>query len=129
MLERDINHMPTRINFTRPLAMLAAVVMATILRGDEIPAQSELKALSVFTDAVDAYIYGYPLMMMGIIERVATPVPGTIPNAGRAPLNQFTKSTALPDGTYKDIVLPSTTTLYASAFLNLTAEPVVRLLD
>lgn len=117
--------MPKRMNVTVPLAVVAAISMATILRGDEILAQSELTALSAFTDAVDAYIYGYPLMMMGITERVATTIPGTKPNAGRAPLNQFTKSTALPDGAYKDVVLPSTTTLYASAFLNLTAEPVI----
>ena len=117
--------MPKRINVTRPLAVLAAIAMATILRGDQIPAQSELTALSAFTDAIDAYIYGYPLMMIGLTGRVATTTPGAILNAGRAPLNQFTKSTVLPDGTYKDVVLPSTTTLYASAFLNLTAEPVI----
>jgi hypothetical protein len=117
--------MPKRMNVTGPLALLAAIAMATTLRGDQIPLQSDLTTLSAFTDAVDAYIYGYPLMMLGITERVATTVPGTKPNAGRAPLNQFTKSTLLPDGTYKDVVLPSTTTLYASAFLNLTAEPVI----
>jgi hypothetical protein len=117
--------MRKRINVTGTIAVLAAITMAASLRADEILAQSELTALSAFTDAIDAYIYGYPLMMIGITERLATTTPGTQLNAGRAPLNQFTKSTQLPDGTYKDVVLPSTTTLYASAFLNLTAEPVI----
>jgi hypothetical protein len=117
--------MPKRTTVIPTLTALAAIGMATILRSDQVPAQSELTNLPVFTDAVDAYIYGYPLMMIGLTERVSTTTPKAELNAGRAPLNQFTKSTVLPNGSYKDVVLPSTTTLYASAFLNLTAEPVI----
>jgi hypothetical protein len=37
----------------------------------------------------------------------------------------FGKESRLPDYTFTAVVLPSTTTLYASAFLNLQAEPIV----
>jgi hypothetical protein len=127
--EGDIDNVQKRINVT--LAVIGVMATAAILRSGQIPGlqeqprQSELTSLSALADSVDAYIYGYPLMMIGITERVATTTPGAKPNAGRAPLNQFTKSTVLPDGTYKDVVLPSTLTLYASSFINLSAEPVI----
>jgi hypothetical protein len=99
--------------------------MAAALCSGQTSAQSELTSLSAFADGVDAYIYGYPLMMLGLTERVATTIPDAKSKAGRAPLNQFSKEIGLPNGSYKDVVLPSTSTLYDSSFLNLKAEPVV----
>jgi hypothetical protein len=58
-------------------------------------------------------------------ERVITTVPNTRTKLGRAPINQFAEATTLPNGSYTDVVLPSTSTLYASAFLNLSAEPII----
>jgi hypothetical protein len=78
-----------------------------------------------FRDGVEAYIYGYPLAMLGMTERVATTVSGFTPGASRAPINQFVYGTTLPNGTYKDVVLPSTTTLYEAAFLDVSTEPMV----
>jgi hypothetical protein len=60
---------------------------------------------------------------MGTAERVAT-YTSYIGNS-RAPLNQFVLETSLPNGSYKDVVLPSTSTLCAASFLNLAAEPIV----
>src|SRR5215813_1522672 len=79
----------------------------------------------LFIDAVETYIYGYPLMMIGVTGRTATTVPDTATKLGAAPLNQFGKEPRLPDPSFKDVVLPSTTTLYASSFLNLGAEPMI----
>jgi hypothetical protein len=58
-------------------------------------------------------------------ERVITTVPNTRTKLGRAPINQFAEATTLPRGSYTDVVLPSTSTLYASAFLNFSAEPII----
>jgi hypothetical protein len=57
----------------------------------QVPDQSELKTSSNFRNAVDAYIYGYPLLMFGTTERVATTVPYAEFQLGAAPLNQFGK--------------------------------------
>ena len=106
---------------------MAAVLAAsqTIDADGQTPDESELKGLSTFKNGVDAYIYGYPLIMFGITERVAITVPTAGEKLGAAPLNQFGKEPSLPDSTFKDVVLPSTTTLYASAFINLKAEPII----
>ena len=113
----------------RILTTLCTIGLATALchgqTESQIPSQSELSSLAIFADAVDAYIYGYPMLMIAITERVATTTPTTAPNAGHAPLNQFAKATALPKAGFTDVVLPSTSTLYASAFLNLKLEPIV----
>jgi hypothetical protein len=76
-------------------------------------------------DGVLGYIYGYPLMMFGVTGRTATTVPDAMTRLGAAPLNQFGKETVLPDATFTAVVLPSTSTLYASSFLNLCEEPVI----
>ncbi len=87
--------------------------------------QPDIIDLPDLASGVEAYIYGYPLVVLAMTERVATTAADTTTTIGRAPINQFAKGTKLPNGSYKDVVLPSTTTLYASAFLNLSAEPVV----
>jgi len=74
---------------------------------------------------VETYIYGYPLLMLGITERLGTQVSNPDVKLGAAPLNQFGKEKGLPDYTFTAVVLPSTSTLYASSFLNLKLEPVI----
>lgn len=71
-----------------------------------------------------AYVYGYPLVIMGVSAQVATNVPDATSTRGRAPINQFSNN-GLPDETYIDIVLPSVSTPYSNAILDLTKEPVV----
>jgi hypothetical protein len=76
-------------------------------------------------DGVVSYIYGYPLMMFGVTGRTATTVPDAMTKLGAAPLNQFGKELVLPNASFTAVVLPSTSTLYASSFLNLCEEPVI----
>jgi DNA sulfur modification protein DndE len=76
-------------------------------------------------DGVETYVYGYPLLMMALTERVATTIATTSLGATRAPINQFVYGIKLPDSRYSDVVLPSTSTLYASTFLDLSIEPMV----
>jgi hypothetical protein len=73
---------------------------------------------------IAAYFYGYPLVIMGVSADVATNVPDATSQDGRAPVNQFSHN-GLPDETYLDIVLPSVSTPYSNAVLDLTKEPVV----
>ncbi|MFJ4581165.1 DUF1254 domain-containing protein [Streptomyces echinatus] len=76
-------------------------------------------------DAVQAYVYGYPLVLMKATEQsstnVATPDTRTI----RAPVNQFAKAADVPGPDQKSVVSPNVDTLYTPAWLDLTAEPVV----
>lgn len=107
------------------------VAIALILVGAETVANSqtleEIESTSPIdvADGARSYIYGYPLMMFGVTGRTGTTVPNATTRLGGAPLNQFGKETVLPDATFTSVVLPSTSTLYASSFLDLCREPMV----
>lgn len=74
--------------------------------------------------AVEAYIFAYPLVTMELTRLQATNVePGKIP--GRGPMNGFSHARAFPDADFKMVVRPNFDTLYSSAWLDLTEEPVV----
>jgi hypothetical protein len=73
---------------------------------------------------VEAYLYFYPLLTMEITRRVCTNVPsGKMPGLG--PHNMFHSFTQFPAADFKTVVRPNFDTLYSSAFLDLTKEPVV----
>ena len=73
--------------------------------------------------AADAYVFGYPLVLMDISRRVMTAVPR--PEATRAPMGQFNDSTRFPDATFTDVVTPNADTLYSFSWLDLTKGPMV----
>lgn len=64
----------------------------------------------------EAYIYGYPLVMMDATEKVA---------AANTPINQFFNFRQFPTPAFKEVVSPNADTLYSSAWLDLTKEPIV----
>lgn len=73
--------------------------------------------------AADAYIFGYPLVLMDTTRRLMTAV--SRPNGSRAPINQFAHKRAFPDARFTDVVSPNADTLYSIAWLDLSAEPIV----
>lgn len=89
------------------------------------PSNLDAGGVQTFLDGVTDYIYGYSLMAIAMTERVATTVPDATSTLGRAPINQLAIGTKLPDKSYQDVVLPSTTTLYASSFMDLSTGPLV----
>lgn len=73
---------------------------------------------------VDAYIYFYPLVSMDVTRRVTTNVPpGTTPGFG--PMNHFSNFPAFPTADLRIVVRPNFDTLYSSAWLDLTHEPMI----
>jgi hypothetical protein len=73
--------------------------------------------------AADAYIFGYPLVLMDATRRAMTTV--RRPCGLRAPLNRFAHVRTVPDPTFTDVVRPSADMLYSTAWLDLSEEPVV----
>ncbi|HEX7980488.1 MAG TPA: DUF1254 domain-containing protein [Gemmatimonadaceae bacterium] len=73
--------------------------------------------------AVDAYVYGYPLVMMDQTRRVATNVASA--EDKRAPMGQFANMTSYPDASFRDVTAPNANTLYSQAWLDLSEEPYV----
>ncbi len=73
-------------------------------------------------ECAEAFIYGYPLVLMDVTRQVMT----AVPNAGeKAPSNQFGHMRKFPDHTFTDVVSPNADTLYSTAWLDLKKEPVI----
>jgi hypothetical protein len=110
-----------RVSKTTLVVVILLAVGITGMRGrGRTLEEPEAGGSSTFVDGIDAYIYGYPLLMFGATGRTATTVRDAVTKLGTAPLNRFGKETSLPTSAFKDVVLPSTTTLYASSFLDLS---------
>ncbi len=74
--------------------------------------------------AASAYLYFYPLLSMDVTRLQATNIePGKKLLSG--PANTFSNAPAFPPGDFKVVVRPNFDTLYSSAFLDMTKEPVV----
>src|SRR5215831_2021567 len=73
--------------------------------------------------AEEAYIYGYPLVLMHVRQRMHTAV--SSPTFRNAPLNQFAHSRFFPMPHDKDMVRPHADSLSSSAWLDLSNEPIV----
>jgi hypothetical protein len=67
--------------------------------------------------AIDAYIYGFPLVLMDVTKKVML--------ASESQLNQFLHERAFPDPQYTTIIRPNVDTLYSMAWLDLSREPIV----
>ncbi len=82
---------------------------------------TEAEALAI---GIEAYVYFYPLISMDITRRISTNVPPGA-RAGFGPANAFQHMKAFPDANFREVVRPNFDTLYSSAWLDLTKEPVV----
>ncbi len=71
----------------------------------------------------DAYIYGYPLVLMDVTRSVMTAVPKV--DGRKAPINQLLHLERFPDPTFTDVVSPNADTLYSVAWMDLTKEPII----
>ncbi len=73
--------------------------------------------------AEQIYAYGYPLVIMDVTKDMMTHSPYATDNA--APMNQFVHKKTFPDSSFTDVVSPNADTLYSSAWLDLSKEPIV----
>src|SRR5215468_261791 len=105
---------------------LAAAVVTALFASSTVSAgaQTALTQQEAHAIAVDAYLYFYPLVSVDLTRRVATNVEaGKVPGFG--PPNMFHSFAAFPTADFKTVVRPNFDTLYSSAFLDMTKEPVV----
>ena len=71
--------------------------------------------------AIEAYIYGYPLVTMEMTRRVMTNA--VKPEGTHGPMGQFVNLREYPTAAFKEVTAPNADTLYSSAWLDLSQEP------
>jgi hypothetical protein len=122
---RDILLASTGVAVASALGSTALVqITPAHAQGAQGEAETPLTEQEAHAIGVNAYLYFYPLVSVDITRRVATNVEaGKIPGFG--PPNMFHSFEAFPTADFKTVVRPNFDTLYSSAFLDLTKEPVI----
>ena len=82
-----------------------------------------MKTDEIRDTAEEAYIFGFPLLLMDVTAQAGTAVPRA--QGHKAPRNQFAHLQTYPDPAFTDVVSPNADTLYSTAFLDLGREPMV----
>src|SRR5262245_9354834 len=101
------------------IAAMLTAGMPGATRAAEPVTEDEARAI-----AADAYLYFYPLITMDLTRLQFTNVePGKEPLKG--PMNSFVNVPEYPPADLRVVVRPNFDTLYSSAWLDLTKEPVV----
>lgn len=96
------------------LSALAATALGSIAQADTVNLDAE---------AIDAYVYGYPLVVTEMTRRVLTNV--RVPGPRSAPMGQFAHYRSFPTPTTQDIAGSNVDTLYSIAWLDLSSGPYV----
>jgi hypothetical protein len=98
---------------------LGTLVTCPLAAGaEEAPSLGAVEAVSV---AVDAYIYGYPLVTFDMVRRQQTNV--ATPDAEHAPMGQMIKMRTYPAVDNHCCAAPNADTLYTEAWLDVSKEP------
>jgi hypothetical protein len=106
--------------FTLSALLCPAVISAAPRMASGADKMTEQDAHAV---AVSAYLYFYPLVTMDVTRKQLTNV--AEPAGLATPMNTFISLPAFPPADMKVVVRPNFDTLYSSAWLDLTKEPMV----
>ncbi len=102
---------------------IAAVVLTVACSSSPQPTSST-KAPGLeqaMSDAVDVYIYGYPLVTMDMTRRQFTNV--AVADAAHAPMGQILKLRTYPAVDNHAVTAPNADTLYTTAWVDVSSEP------
>jgi hypothetical protein len=71
----------------------------------------------------DAYVFGYPLVLMDVTRSVMTAVPKV--EEPKAPINQFVHLERFSRPAITGLISPKADTLYSTAWIDLSQEPII----
>jgi hypothetical protein len=101
------------------IAALGLVLSQSASAKAESISQEQARAIGV-----DAYVYLYSLVTMDLTRKQFTNIdPGK--EIGKGPMNMFQSAAEYPPADFKGVVRSNFDTLYSSAWLDLTKEPMV----
>ena len=87
-------------------------ILALVLGGEPVMGLQDINPNEVKEIAERAYIYAYPLVLLEATESVM-------------PVNYLTHIAAFPDASFRLIVRPNADTLYSTAWLDVSKEPLL----
>ncbi|HTR04975.1 MAG TPA: DUF1254 domain-containing protein [Thermoanaerobaculia bacterium] len=94
---------------------------AQAVKQDAHEAEAAVKAREARDQAIEAYIYAYPLVTMETTRRVSTNVEK--PEGSKAPMGQFARLQNYPAVDDHTVTAPNADTLYTVAWLDVSKEP------
>jgi hypothetical protein len=101
----------------------SGVIMRMLVVSAKVRAADTVSPAEAHEIAVQAYVYLYPLVTMDLTRRQLTNAEHA--EGLRGPMNEFLNIPAYPPATMREVVRPNFDTLYSSAWLDLTKEPVI----
>lgn len=114
--------MGRRTNVVSGLLALGALAGWLATRGAAEPAAAPLTEEDALKLGVEAYVYGFPLVLMDATRTVQTTRTKADEHKG---INRFMHSRKFPDPSFTAVVSPNADTLYSNAWLDLSGEPVL----
>ncbi|MCW5892415.1 MAG: DUF1254 domain-containing protein [bacterium] len=112
--------------YLRRTAALAALLLSVLVAPRSAEAQFDglrglARELEARETAIDAYVYGYPLVTMEMTRRVMTNV--AAPEGSRAPMGQLLRMRSYPNAEFRDVTAPNADTLYTTSWIDVSKEP------
>ena len=108
---------------TNDLAVKAAEVPQ--VEPQAAPLVFDWQAEYAYSLGLQAYIYGFPYVYNAYTRYKWTNIPQDPKRVPYAPVNHFWHATELIDATYRDGGCPNNDTLYSTAWVDLSKEPVI----
>jgi len=92
----------------------------------EVPVPAEqLSAEGALEIAIEAYVYAYPLVLMGASRTASTNTATADSLRASAPMNQFSHAPAFPDTRFTDVLRPNADMLSSSLWFDVSEEPLI----
>lgn len=108
------------------VSLLSTFLGTPARAADELaPGQSSALVKEAHEIGVEAYTYLYPLVTMDVTRKQFTNVAERDDKVLRAPMNTFVHARTFPSADFKGVVRPNFDTLYSSAWLDLSKEPMI----
>ncbi len=92
----------------------------------EVPVPAEqLSAELALEIAIEAYVYAYPLVLMGAARAASTSTAAADGMRAPASMNQFSHAPAFPDARFTGVLRPNADMLSSSLWFDVSEEPLV----
>ncbi|MBF6133211.1 DUF1254 domain-containing protein [Nocardia otitidiscaviarum] len=114
----ELDRLSTRVSRRTVLGLAAAagITLAACGRSDDGAGATSTDAADLRGIAADAYVFGYPLVLMDATRTAFEAI---------VPTNRFLHADSLPTPARRDLVRVNIDTLYSISWLDLAAEPIV----